>query len=67
MENLVEKQLDKRPVLTIVVLAIVAVSLALGFGIVTPIAGWAMKAKNFARTKLGTAPPSPPSNPAPTL
>jgi hypothetical protein len=66
MENFVEKELEKRPVLTIMLLAIVAVSIALGLGIVTPIAGFALKGKNWARSKFGTAPGKPASPPAPT-
>lgn len=66
MENFVEKQLEKRPVLTIIVLAVLAVSIALGLGIVNPIATWALKGKTWAKSKFGTEPAKPAMPPAPT-
>jgi hypothetical protein len=67
MENFVEKELERWPVLTIIVLAILAVSIALGLGIVTPIAGWALKGKTWASSKFGTAPAKSATPPAPIV
>jgi hypothetical protein len=64
--HLIEQELERRPVLTIVILAVVAVSVALGLGIVTPLAAWVLKGKNWAKGKLGTSATAPanPSTPS---
>jgi len=62
MENPVEKWLEKYPVSTIIVLSVLAVSIALGLGIVT----WLANKTVVVKSKFGTAPATAAGAPAPT-
>lgn len=66
MENFLEKQLEERPVTTLVLLIVAVVGVALGLGVITWIANWTHKGKIWAQSKIGTAPATGAAAPVPS-
>lgn len=65
MPNFFEKQLEERPLTTLVLLILVVAGVFLGLGVVTWIANYSLGAKNWVKSKIGTAPAANASAPAP--